>query len=126
MKVFVSLTSESGIIFCFSKKRVGRWETKLGWPHQCYLQRIQHAHAFTLCYIFLVIMISLIACFYLIWLHVILLILFFFCLKGKYAEALCDAKAGRQFNPTYLEAIERGKVKRNMQIAIEEFAFTAL
>jgi len=28
---------------------------------------------------------------------------------GKYSEALCDAKAGKQFNSTYLKAIETGK-----------------
>lgn len=42
-------------------------------------------------------------------LQVILLTLFCWCLKGKYSGALCDAKAGRQFNSNYLKAIETGK-----------------
>ena len=31
-------------------------------------------------------------------------------LTGNYHEALSDAKAARQFQPTYMKAIERGKV----------------
>lgn len=59
--------------------------------------------------------------------YVILLMFFCWCLKGKYAEALCDAKAGKQFNPTYLEAIERGESFSDMKrIAVQEFASATL
>ena len=74
-------------------------------------------HAFILFYVFFgnndilncVLSYLVTRCFTYVCIYVILLMFFCWCLKGKYAEALCDAKAGRQLDPTYLKAIDTGK-----------------